>query len=85
MKTLIQARSHFAGAERLSPAWTLTKGWKTAACVVWSHQFGFELRLTIGEELRQSQVCRTQEDLINYQDTWRAGLKVKGWTDGQGR
>lgn len=64
----------------MSPAWTLTKDSKTVECTVWSHQFGFELRLGIGAELLQSQVCRTQEDLIAYQESWRIGLEVKGWT-----
>jgi hypothetical protein len=72
-------REHFAGAERLSPAWTLTKGRKRSSCEVWSHQFGFELRLLAGSELLQSQVCRTQEDLITYQEAWRAALEAKGW------
>jgi hypothetical protein len=42
-------------------AWTMTKSSKTAKCTVWSHEFGFELRLTIGTELVQSEVCRSQD------------------------
>jgi hypothetical protein len=45
-------------AERLSPAWTLKKGRKTAECVVWTNQLGFELRLTIAGEIIQTQGCR---------------------------
>jgi hypothetical protein len=60
MKSLIPQHEHFNGAEQLSPAWTLTKGQKTAACTVWSHQFGFELRLTVsGDPLPRTQVCWT--------------------------
>ena len=54
---LIPQREHFSGPERLSPAWTLTKDRKTATCEVWSHEFGFELRLTVATELLQSEVC----------------------------
>ena len=57
----------------------MTKDGKTAECVVWSHQFGFELRLTIGAELVQSQVCRSQEQLIETHERWRAELEAKGW------
>jgi hypothetical protein len=67
MTMLIPQREHFNGAERLSPAWTPHKAAKSAVCTVWSHQFGFELRLTLGAELLQSQVCRTQEKLIETQ------------------
>jgi hypothetical protein len=76
---LIPQREHFIGPERLSPEWTLTKDRKTATCEVWSHEFGFELRLTVATELPQSEVCRTQEDLVAVQERWRAGLEVKGW------
>ena len=80
MKTLIPQRAHFNGAELLSPAWTLQKGQKRATCDVWSHQFGFELRLTVSRELVQSEVCRTQEAMIETQERWRAALEAKGWS-----
>jgi hypothetical protein len=80
---LIPQREHWSGPERLSPGWTLSKDRKTAECVVWSHQFGFELRVTIGADLVQSQVCRTQQDLINIQETWRAAYEGKGWETGR--
>ena len=77
--TLFPQREHFAGAELLSPAWTLRKGQRRATCDVWSHQFRFELRLTVSRELVQSEVCRTQEAMIEVQERWRAGLEEKGW------
>lgn len=81
MKTLIPQREHFNGAELLSPAWTLTKDGRSAVCTVWSHQFGFELRLAIdGDELPRTQVCPSHEDLIELQDTWRKALEARGWT-----
>jgi hypothetical protein len=45
VKTQIPQREYFNGAELLSPAWTLHRAGKSAVCAVWSHQFGFELRL----------------------------------------
>lgn len=69
----------FDRPERLFPAWTLHKGARTAECVVWSHQFGLELRVTIGDELIQSAVIRSQEDLIATQESWRAAFETKAW------
>ncbi len=80
MRPLTPQREHFAGAELLSPAWTLSKGQRSAACTVWSHEFGFELRLVVsGDPLPRTEVCRSQEDLIATQDEWRAAFEAKGW------
>jgi hypothetical protein len=80
MKTLIPQREHFTGPEQISPAWTLCKGQRSAVCTVWSHEFGFELRLVISRDaLPRTEVCRTQEDLIAKQDEWRAALDATGW------
>jgi hypothetical protein len=80
MKSLIPHREHFDKPERLSPAWTLTKGVAAAECTVWSHEFGFELRLVVtGDAFARTQVVCTQLDLIQVQEEWRAALEVKGW------
>lgn len=47
-------------------------------CEVWSHQFGFELRMMVGRELLQSEVCRTQEDLIEVQELLARGTRSEG-------
>jgi hypothetical protein len=79
MKSLIPQRQHFNGAELLSPKWTLRRGQKRATCEVWSHQFGFELRLTGRDPMPRTLVCVTQKDLIRVQEEWRAALEAKGW------
>jgi hypothetical protein len=71
---LIPKREHFTQPERLSPAWTLTKGTKMATCEVWSHVLGFELRALVGFELVQSQVCRSQDEMIRVQEERRAAF-----------
>lgn len=78
--SLVPRREFFTQSERLSPAWTLTKGTKTASCEVWSHVLGFELRALVGSELAQSHVCRTQDELIRVQWEWRTAFEAKGWT-----
>jgi hypothetical protein len=81
VRPLLPMREHFCEPELLSPAWTLTKGSRTATCQVWSHQFGFELRLIIsGDDLPRTEVACSQDDLIRVQEQWRAALEGKGWT-----
>jgi hypothetical protein len=78
--TLIPRREFFTQPERLSPAWMLTKGTKTASCEVWSHVLGFELRAVVGPELVRSAVCRSQDEVIRVQEEWRAAFEAKGWS-----
>jgi hypothetical protein len=78
--TVIPRREFFDHPERLSPAWALTKGAKTVVCQVWSHEFGVELRALVGAELVQSQVCRSQDEMIRVQGEWRAAFEAKGWS-----
>jgi hypothetical protein len=81
MKTLIPQREHFSGPQQLSPAWTLWKSQRSAACTIWSHEFGFEVRLVIsGDSLPRTEVCRRHEDMMAAQEAWRAALEGKGWT-----
>lgn len=43
---------------QLETVWTLTKRGHVAQCALFSHQFGWELRLEVGELFR-TQVCRS--------------------------
>ena len=74
----VPRRERFNTPERLRPAWTLTKGAKTATCEVWSHMLGFEVRAMVGAELVQSAVCRSLEELIRRQEEWRAAFETMG-------
>ncbi len=70
--------------EKLSNAFRLTKfkGERvlTATCEVWSHQFGWELRLTIdGRGLQMSSVARTPAESTARIQEWRAAMFEKGW------
>lgn len=40
-----------------------------------------ELRLTAGTELLQSHVCRSQMEVIETQEQWKAAMLEKGWQD----
>ncbi len=64
---------------RLGSMFTVTKGRRTADCELWTHQLGWELRLTSGATLLQSQVCRAQEDLLGTHEAWKAAMIDRGW------
>jgi hypothetical protein len=74
-----QRADWFGERQQLSPAWTLRKGHKKAECAVWSHQFGWELRLSAGTELLQSQVVSSQKELVEVCMGWRDAMIAKGW------
>ena len=65
---------------RMDECFHLQKGSHQASCQLWSHQFGWELRLELAGELHRSQVCRSQEDVFNTIEEWKAALVEKGWT-----
>lgn len=57
----------------------LKKGNHTARCLLQTHPLGLELRLSAGSELLQSQVCRSQDDVFDTFERWKAGMQEKGW------
>lgn len=67
-------------ARKQGETFRLTKGAKVAECELWSHQLGWELRLMAGGQFLQSQVCRTQDEVLDTSDAWKAGMAPKGWT-----
>ena len=71
--------------ERVSRAWTLNKGAKTAECVVRTYADGFELRLVVGTQQTLTKNCRFREELVRTQQEWRAVLETKGWSSDNAR
>jgi hypothetical protein len=63
----------------LGIAWTLKKRNHIAQCVLFSHEFGWELRLEVGE-LFKTQVCRSTEEILNTQESWKTAMMGKAWT-----
>jgi hypothetical protein len=63
----------------LGIAWTLTKRNRVAQCLLFSHQFDWELRLEVGQLFR-TQVCRTIEEILDVQESWKAAMIEKGWS-----
>ena len=74
-------REHFHGPKREQTVWTLPKRPRKAVCEVWSHELGYELRLTVTDDpLPRTHVCRSQEELIGTQYEWRKALEHAGGT-----
>lgn len=80
MTEILQRETWHGESRELGDWFVLRKGARTARCAIVTHHFGWELRLLAGDELLQSQVCRTQEDVFTTGDTWKAALIEKGWT-----
>jgi hypothetical protein len=64
--------------EQIEIAWTLKKRDHVVQCVVFSHEFGWEIRLEVGELFR-TQVCHSTEEIAKTQESWKAAMIEKGW------
>ena len=64
----------------LGELFVLTKNKSKARCALLSHQFGWELRLFVGGQLEvvQSQVCRSQDEVPDTSEQWKAAMIEKG-------
>jgi len=67
---------------RLSRIWHLSKGRRYAECTLYSHQFGWELRLVAGIEVLQTRVCRSEDEVLNTHEDWHRAMVATGWMDG---
>jgi len=81
METTPQRECWTGEQTELGDAWKLTKGNKVARCILYSHLFGHELKLVVGEELLRSQVCRSGEQILTTHEEWKAAMVAKGWTE----
>jgi hypothetical protein len=49
------------------------------ACRLTTHQLGWELRLEIAGSLQRSQVCRTQDEVLDTSEQWKVAMIEKDW------
>ena len=49
-----------------------------AACKLWTHALGWEVRLEINGDLQRSEVLRTQDDVLTAGEMWKAATLEKG-------
>ena len=67
-----------------SDIWTLRKAKgdtaHMAVCELWTHLFGWKLRLLVDDDLQRSRVCRSYNEWLDAADEWKAAMLKKGWT-----
>jgi hypothetical protein len=80
MTIQVLQRDDWRGEPRhMGDAFVLKKGQRTATCAIWSHPFGWELRLTAAGEIVSTQVCRSQDEVFNTWEKWKGAMLEKGW------
>ncbi len=64
----------------MSPSRSRNKS-RDFSCKLRSHQFGWALLLFVGAqaEVVQTQVCRSQDEVLDTGDRWKAAMIEKGW------
>ena len=67
-------------AREYALVWLMTKGGNVARCALWTHPFGAELRISIGDDLFRSHASRDVNALIDMSAEWRRQFHGKGWT-----
>lgn len=76
----LQRPNWYGGPVNLGEVFILKKSGREAMCQLRSHQFGWELRLIIGaDDIVQSQVCRSQDEVLSTGEQWKAAMIEKGW------
>jgi hypothetical protein len=80
---MIQVRRRldwYGSPVNLGELFILKKNRRTATCKLRSHQFGWEVRLFVGaDDIIQTQVCRSQDDVLTVGEQWKAAMIEKGW------
>ena len=57
-----------------------------AVCEVWTHSFGWELRLIIGgHRMQMTSVVQSDREMHATIETWKAAMLEKGWHSEGGR
>jgi hypothetical protein len=67
--------------KELGDLFRLTKNRREARAALYSHQFGWEVRLLVGrqQEPVRTQVCKSQDDVLTTGETWKASMMREGW------
>ena len=63
----------------LGRGFTLRKRDHEAVCWLRTHELGWELVLNVNGSLQRSQVCRSQDEILDQTESWEAALLGRGW------
>jgi hypothetical protein len=50
-----------------------------AICWLRTHPLGWELVLNVNQNLQRAEVCRSQDELLDKTERWKAALIERGW------
>jgi hypothetical protein len=63
----------------VAEVWTLRKGSHVAACSLWTHPIGGEVRLSVNGEMHRTEAKRDGRTLLDLALDWRDQFTAKGW------
>lgn len=75
---VLQRLNRSAEPATLGELFALNRNDANARCVLRTHEFGWELRLQVGE-LLLSHICRSQDEVRMTGQQWKTGLVENGW------
>jgi hypothetical protein len=67
--------------EILDDLWTLKRKGHTLRVQLRTHPLGWELQALVGGELHRSQVAKTEPDVFDVSEKWKAEAFAKGWSE----
>ena len=79
MSGVLQRYDWHGGTRPLGDLFVVHKGRREACCALTTHVLGWELRLSAGNDFLQSKVCKTQDEVLETAEAWKAVLIEKGW------
>jgi hypothetical protein len=59
--------------------WEVRKADRIARCELWRHPLGFEVRVDVDSETRQTAVQRRRETAEDLAHDWQQAFAGKGW------
>ena len=67
------------GQQFLGNMWAIRKGKRAVLCALWTHPFGWELRLVNDQQVVRRQVCKQALEILSVGEAWRAEVEHKDW------
>ena len=64
----------------LGEMWHLKKGEQNLRVQVRTHELGWELRAFVGLDMHRSLVIKTESEVSNVSESWKAEAIAKGWS-----
>lgn len=77
---VLQKYDYYQGPKSLGDVWTLAEGHLRLRCALATHRLGWELRLTAGANFLRSQVCKSEQEVFETHEAWRAEAIAKAWS-----